>query len=228
VVAGNVYTQVSPTNVTLTLTNNASLSWQWQTQFNLTASAGANGSVAASNGWYDAGSTAALTATGSNYYHFATWTGTVAAATNPLALLMSQSHTVVALFDPDLTTNGTPLYWLAAITNGDPNAVDLADTDGDGMANWQEWAAGTDPTNKESVLRMTLPATGAITPSGAVVQWTSVSNKFYILQRTTNLVTGFGEVVTNHIPAIPPLNATTDPSATGQQQYFYRIEVERP
>ena len=48
VVAGNTYTQVSPTNVTLTLTNTATLTWAWKTQYDLTVSAGANGSVVAS------------------------------------------------------------------------------------------------------------------------------------------------------------------------------------
>lgn len=58
------------------------------------------------------------------------------------------------------------------------------DSDGDGMSNWQEWIAGTDPTNPSSVLKMFPPSKG---PSWITVSWQSVIGKVYFLQASTNL-----------------------------------------
>ena len=61
--------------------------------------------------------------------------------------------------------HGTPLLWLQSRgLTGDPAAAELADSDGDGQPNWEEYLAGTDPTNALSVLRLqaSLPAEGAV------------------------------------------------------------------
>ena len=51
---------------------------------------------------------------------------------------------------------------------------DGADPDGDGGSNWQEWVAGTDPTNALSALRL-LPLGGSL--SGVAVTWQSLTNR---------------------------------------------------
>lgn len=64
-------------------------------------------------------------------------------------------------------------------------SADFTDSDNDGMNSWQEWIGGTDPTDPASALRMRSPSNS---PSGMVVNWQSVTNKTYYLQRGTNLL----------------------------------------
>ena len=101
-VVGNVYTQVSPTNVTLTLTNDATLAWQWTTQVWFTAAAEAHGTVTGTaNGWHDLGGSVTVTAVPEAGYHFAGWSGDVLPANtndNPLPLTMDQARSVTAHF----------------------------------------------------------------------------------------------------------------------------------
>ena len=60
------------------------------------------------------------------------------------------------------------------------------DPDGDGVPNWIEYLAGTDPTSVNSKLRM-----GSSLPPGIqkrlVLRWLSAPQKEYILEASTNL-----------------------------------------
>ncbi|MEI6809407.1 MAG: FG-GAP-like repeat-containing protein [bacterium] len=103
-VAGNAFSLVNATNMTLTLTNNATLVWQWKTQYMWSATAGANGTVITSNGWYDAGSSASATAVASSGYYFTGWTGSVTSAINPLTVSMTGTRSVTASFGIDVRT----------------------------------------------------------------------------------------------------------------------------
>lgn len=100
----------------------------------------------------------------------------------------------------------------------DPNA----DPDHDGMSNYQEYLAGTDPTNPNSLFKIVSVAANS---SGALIQWTSVPGKFYTLQRTADLLSGFTDLQL-HIPATAPINVIQDPAPAGSGPYFYRIQVE--
>ena len=81
------------------------------------------------------------------------------------------------------STNGF-LVWLWNHFLPTDISSDSADPDGDGMNNWQEWRAGTDPTDASSVLQMLSLSRNV---SGVTVSWQSVSNVMYYLQRSTNL-----------------------------------------
>ena len=57
--------------------------------------------------------------------------------------------------------HGTPLLWLRTYgLSGDPAAAELADPDRDGVPSWQEYVAGTDPTNAGSVLKLSASVSG--------------------------------------------------------------------
>lgn len=104
-------------------------------------------------------------------------------------------------------------------------SADYLDSDGDGMNNWQEWHAGTDPTNPSSVLKM-MPVANAST--GLQVVWQSVSGKDYWIERSTNLSVhpAFSTIQTNYF-----VNTTVatfnDKTATNGGPYFYRVGVQQ-
>jgi hypothetical protein len=80
-----------------------------------------------------------------------------------------------------------PLAWLDQYGLARNGSDDFVDTDHDGFTNWQEWFAGTVPTNALSLLRLE-----GITPEpeagGFRVRWQSVTGKSYWIESCTNLI----------------------------------------
>jgi hypothetical protein len=249
-VFGNDYVLVSPTNVTLTLTNNATLSWQWDTNYWLETEAGEHGSVSISNSWRQSGATVDIDATADVYYHFMEWTGDVTAINqydNPLSIQMDAPRTATAWFAENMSTNKTPEWWLALYgwTN-DFDAVSLDDADSDGLLTWEEWVAGTIPTNILSCLTINDLALAygsnywertytnhlgewvtqrVYEVVGNILDWPSVSGRVYSVWTSTNLVMGFDSLIdATNLLATPPHNSyehLTD------HTIFYRIGVRR-
>ena len=124
-----------------------------------------------------------------------------------------------------LDAYGIPSGWKTQYF-GSTNAVNGGaqdDWDHDGMLNWQEYLAGTVPTNASSKFQVT----DFKRPGGTnfVIQWSSVAGKKYALQTSTNLLAGFDGWATNHVPATPPLNTHT---VIGDQVHrrYYRVMVQ--
>ena len=124
----------------------------------------------------------------------------------------------------DTTGDGLPDWWTAGYFGASTNGAAQADPDHDGAGNLAEWQAGTDPTNGASHLAMTTSA--AHGAGGFDVRWQSVSNRYYRLDRTTNLPAGFGTTVRTNIAATPPVNTENDGTATNATPYFYRVNLE--
>jgi hypothetical protein len=104
-----------------------------------------------------------------------------------------------------------------------PNGDDAnADSDNDNSRNLWEYLAGTSPTNADSSLRIT----DARQQSGNqyVISWSSVSNHYYMILKSTNLANGFFCLQSN-ITATPFLNSHTD-AVNGAGATFYRIGLD--
>jgi hypothetical protein len=81
---------------------------------------------------------------------------------------------------PEMTSDEWRKHFFGA---DDASADMLADPDGDGAPNWQEYLEGTDPANAAS--RLHLEQATVSTESGPVVQlsWLSASLKLYTVER---------------------------------------------
>jgi hypothetical protein len=137
---------------------------------------------------------------------------------------------IVTVLD-DNDGDGMPNTWERAngLNPNDPGDRDL-DSDHDGMSNYAEWRAGTDPRAQGSHLSLqgiTSSRTNSLT-GGFLLTWTSVSNKFYTVSRTSALMSGPGFTpITQHIEARSPITTYQDTGiATNAGHFFYRIEVE--
>ncbi len=125
-------------------------------------------------------------------------------------------------FEYRYSANGTPYYWMydSGLVSDDYEALDLLDTDGDGLASWEEFIAGTNPTQSGSGLAVEVdvqPVDGDY-----VIRWPSVEGRVYRLEESTNLSSGF-QVLKSNITATPPENSET---VDVRDAAFYRIEVE--
>lgn len=100
----------------------------------------------------------------------------------------------------------------------DPNQ----DSDGDGMPDWAEIIAGTDPKDLNSVLKLSANVQ-PLTQGGLTIAWSSVPGKSYSIRRTSSVETPF-TLVANRIAAGDTI-VFTDREATGIGPFFYQIQV---
>jgi len=211
------------------LTNDACLTWLWSTNFWLAVATNGAGEIVGGNRWVPANSNVLVEAKPAQHFIFAGWSGDTGGLSNndfQLTITMDTPRNLIALFVPLLATNATPHWWLAefyAETN-DFDSLALSDSDGDGLAAWQEFLAGSDPTDPHS--RFEFSRSGVSTAGFPVLIWPDVSDRVYSVYRAINLrgewvelpVTGgfkFGESRTNIF------EDTTAPNGP----VYYRLKV---
>ncbi len=119
--------------------------------------------------------------------------------------------------------------WLASYGLPSDGSADYLDSDGDGMNNWQEYLAGTNPTNAGSVFKIT--SGQVISGAQFIVRWSSVSNRLYDVTRATNLATGAGAFVplpsATNLAGTPPQNTWTDSASPAAAPGFYRLKAHQ-
>ena len=129
------------------------------------------------------------------------------------------AFTITTLADSD--GDGIPDNFETAFGAGS-NLDRDADADNDGASNWEEYIAGTNPTNELSYLRLDL----STMPGQATLQVTAVSNRTYTVQFSDDVAAGLwrglGDIVSRTNNRVEMI---TDPGWTTNR--FYRIATPR-
>lgn len=132
----------------------------------------------------------------------------------------------------DRPTQVMPTYtqWLTRYGFATNRTEDSTDYDKDGMLNWQEYLAGTNPTNKADSLIITTMGTGANT---AQISWQAKSNVSYQVMKNLNLMAVWGNAPSGleanqqsgQTAAMDGLLQYADPDESGPPSAFYRVNV---
>jgi hypothetical protein len=117
--------------------------------------------------------------------------------------------------------------WLQQYGLATDGTADFTDSDHDGMNDWQEWLAGTNPTNAQSVLKIT-SATMLDNAAGFVVSWESQNTRTYYLQRSGDLTQAAFLTIQDNIAGQAGATSYTDTNAAGLGPFFYRVGVKVP
>jgi hypothetical protein len=119
---------------------------------------------------------------------------------------------------PSITSDEWKQAFFGSLTNS--LAMDNVDADGDGMPNWKEYLAGTNPANAQSCLQFS----SAVSASGATtLSWLSAPGKTYVIEgaSTINATTW---TTLGTVNGDGTVQQVTEPN-TGTAQ-FYRIRLQ--
>ena len=142
--------------------------------------------------------------------------------------------------DSPAINTGTNQSWMTSATDldGRPRiayaSTDLGayegllstlDSDDDGVGDWQESRAGTDPFDPASTFLIAdaQPMTGA--SGDFILTWPSVTGRSYRITYATNMTSPFSFVAFSNILADPPTNSFTN-TLPAIPSGYYRLELE--
>ena len=109
----------------------------------------------------------------------------------------------------------------------DPAAAKTADADYDGFANEQEFAAGTNPLNAASALRLANCSRAADGASFSL-NWASVTGKTYQVETSATLLAASWVSIGSSVVATGASSTLTVPMNASDGRRFFRVRVMAP
>jgi hypothetical protein len=206
----------------------------------LLASAGATqaagtGALDRVSGWYAAGSNVTVTATAGSYSIFGSWSGHTNGCTiagNQITIPVSGARSVMAIFALKKTTKGTAESWLNSFsqTNGTPDQAELVDSDGDGGAAWQEYIAGTDPTNSNDYFRVMIVISNGIPVASfrtivATSDYYGSLSRHYAMEQVLNLASTNWTILPGYSNISANGSTIACTNSTSTNMIFYRVKA---
>ncbi len=217
------------TAATFTVTADGLLDWKWELRYAISIGAGSHGTAqGATNGWFADGDALPVVAIADPYYYFYHWDGLTGPgswrASN--TFVASGPFNALATFRPFLTSNNIPHWWLAEYGLGTNYADTQTDFDHDRSIAGDEYWAGTDPTNSQSVLQL---VASEVRQGSNLVLWSSTTNGAlslpYQLDRATDLAKGNWVRVATNLARTPPINSWSAPATNAGSRALYRVSV---
>lgn len=149
-----------------------------------------------------------------------------ATATNPQGNTSSLS-TGVTVQGTSTVNDGIPDAWRARYFGGGGTTTNsqscaTCDPDHDGMNNFQEFVAGTNPTNVASALLLTESNTNQL---GGITEFNSSSGVVYSLQYRNDFNVPGWSVLSDQLIGTGTNIFVTDPASTTTPKRFYRTHV---
>jgi hypothetical protein len=136
---------------------------------------------------------------------------------------VTNDHTISPTFAPILAAKGTPIVWLDSHgLTGDHDAQEVADPDNDGSPTWQEYIAGTDPTNRASCFSVS-----GLYKAGngqSVLYWDGKTGRLYSVYSKTNIMDDQWNTNLDRQPASSGPMSYTNNADDALRKYF-RIGV---
>jgi len=132
-------------------------------------------------------------------------------------VLSSPSKPVLHIISDQWITN---FFGSLNNTNADPDA----DPDHDGIPNWMEYLAGTNPTNADSTLGFSYVEPPQTSKPGVTLHWAAMTGRVYVLESKAALIGGDWTAISTNILGDGTMRAFTH-SNTVDQSRFYRIRL---